>query len=187
MSLSEFSPADLNDLKNGKSRALKKLFTLHYQEIYQFAFLFLEAVPHVGPDDIATEVFSAVWEDKYKIVDIDHLKRWLWRVTRNKCLNVLRQYKATPEKTKDPNTLPDPIVLKTPKEEEEEFNASINKLYQKLDQLPALEADVLRMKYLEHRTTTEIAKQLNITENYVYLLIYRGLNHLRELWKKPLF
>jgi RNA polymerase sigma factor (sigma-70 family) len=51
-----------------------------------------------------------------------------------------------------------------------------------LEKLPG--GDILRMSYLEGLSTREIATQLNITENTVYIAKSRSLKALRTLLTK---
>ncbi len=58
----------------------------------------------------------------------------------------------------------------------------IHILHEKLDSLPG--GDILRMSYLEGKTTREIAKELNTTENNVYIVKSRALKTLRPMLTK---
>jgi DNA-directed RNA polymerase specialized sigma subunit len=52
-------------------------------------------------------------------------------------------------------------------------------IFEKLQQLPG--GDVLRMSYIDGKSTKEIATELNITENNVYLIKHRSLKALRSV------
>jgi RNA polymerase sigma factor (sigma-70 family) len=58
----------------------------------------------------------------------------------------------------------------------------IEKIHQYLEKLPG--GDILRMSYLEGKSTKEIADQLNITENTVYIAKSRSLKALRSMLSK---
>ena len=59
----------------------------------------------------------------------------------------------------------------------------IQRIHQHLEKLPG--GDILRMSYLEGKSTKEIALELNITENTVYIAKSRSLKALRSILSKP--
>jgi DNA-directed RNA polymerase specialized sigma24 family protein len=55
-------------------------------------------------------------------------------------------------------------------------------IYQKLEKLPG--GDVLRMSYIEGKSTKQIARELDMTENNVYIIKSRSLKVLRTMLSK---
>lgn len=55
-------------------------------------------------------------------------------------------------------------------------------IYEKLEKLPG--GHVLRMAYLEGKSTQQIAKELQISENNVYIIKSRSLKVLRTMLTK---
>jgi DNA-directed RNA polymerase specialized sigma subunit len=55
-------------------------------------------------------------------------------------------------------------------------------IYQKMEQLPG--GDVLRMSYIEGKSTKQIASELEMTENNVYIIKSRSLKVLRTMLTK---
>ena len=111
-------------------------------------------------------------------LDGDRLAPWLFRVCRNRCIDVLR-------KEKPMQTLTDAQAAVLPAHgpspaEEAGLRESVSLLLQKLAELPARQAEVIRLKFQHQMSYREIAQVTALSESNVGYLIHVGIQTLRQ-------
>ena len=108
----------------------------------------------------------------------DRLAPWLFRVCRNRCIDVLRK-----EKPMQPLTDAHEATLPAPGQspaEEAGLRESVSLLLRKLAELPARQAEVIRLKFQHHMSYREIAAVTSLSETNVGYLIHAGIQTLRQ-------
>lgn len=75
-------------LNQGDRRIFQQIFDDWYEHMCFFANRILE--DHTASEDIVQDAFISLWESKEKIETEKHLKAFLYRVIRNKCINFIR-------------------------------------------------------------------------------------------------
>ena len=111
-------------------------------------------------------------------MDDDRTAPWLFRVCRNRCIDILRK-----EKPMQPLTDAQADVLPAPGHspaEETGLRESVSLLLQKLAQLPARQAEVIRLKFQHQLSYREIAAVTALSESNVGYLIHTGIQTLRQ-------
>jgi RNA polymerase sigma factor (sigma-70 family) len=151
--------------KEGKEHAFRQVFDQYYRSVSYFALKILQDDPYA--EDIVSETFNKAWNARAKFKTARHLENFLYLVTRNGCISYLRSTQLT----QDPEA--------TPLDLEQVQARLMTIIFEKLQQVPG--GDVLRMSFIDGKTTKEIAMALNITENNVYLIKHRGLKALRSV------
>ena len=166
--------------RQGDTTAFGKAFELHYQPIVYYALKILHEDSYA--EDIVSETFKKAWDNRDRIATPGHLENFLYQVTRNACISYLRSDRVMQATEKE-------WELTAAVEEDDDVldlervqTELIQLIYQHLEKLPG--GDILRMSYLEGKSTKEIATQLNITENMVYIAKSRSLKALRGILSK---
>lgn len=169
----------LTRLSNEDPAALQLLIETYFPILCRFAEKFL-------PDqslakDIVQEVFIKVWNNKPSFDSIMSLKGYLFTLTRNGCLNMIRSRERQENRhmtaaAKDPSTV-DPILADIVRAE------YIAQIYQVVQTLPPKMQEVFYLSYEEGMTVRAIAQQLNMDVKAVRNQKYKALVTLRSRFK----
>ena len=167
--------------KEGDERSFRKVFDLYYRSIMYYALKILQEDTYA--EDVVSESFRKAWEYRDRFETLRHLENFLYFVTRNACISYLRSDRVVQSTEKEWSRISaDELEGSSPIELERVQTNLLAVIYQKLEELPG--GEILRMSYLEGKTTKEIARELNITENTVYITKSRSLKVLRSLLSK---
>jgi len=166
--------------QNGDENAFKEVFEKYYRAISYYALKILHDDSYA--EDIAIESFRKAWEHRLKFDTPKHLENFLYLVTRNSCISYLRSDRATETIQKEWTKLSAGEESEVPLDLERVQARLLEVIYQKMQELPG--GDVLRMSFIEGKSTKEIARQLDMTENNVYIIKSRSLKALRTMLSK---
>ncbi|MCX2430476.1 RNA polymerase sigma factor [Pedobacter sp. GR22-10] len=127
--------------------------------------------------DLLHDLFVKLWEDRHSIEINTNLKTYLYSAVRYKVIdkireNLIREKHAAKEqvnKTTQQYTAQDQL-------EAEELQKSIDK---SLEALPRRTRQIFLLSRTEHRSISEIAKILNLSEQTVKNQLSSALKHLR--------
>ena len=102
---------------------------------------------------------------------------WLYRVCRNRALDVVRKEKRMRTLTEDAEARlaargADPAVTAQRRE-------SLSRILQAVRQLPGAQEEAIRLKFQHEMSYRQIAQLMHTTENYVGQLIHMGVKTLR--------
>jgi RNA polymerase sigma-70 factor (ECF subfamily) len=136
-------------------------------------------------EDLVVEVFMAAIENaKFAALSQKEKQMWLWRVTRNKVIDAYRRAKTRQNVTlehvagglfEDEMAGPEYIALR-----QEDYMD----LYAHLQSLPPLQQQILRMRFGQELSCSEIATTLGKQENVVRVTLSRSLNLLRKIYRR---
>ena len=112
------------------------------------------------------------------VLEDDRVAPWLFRVCRNRCIDVLRKEKPMQTLT-DAQAAILPAPGRSPAEETG-LRESVSLLLRKLAQLPANQAEVIRLKFQHQMSYREIAAVTALSETNVGYLIHVGIQTLRQ-------
>jgi RNA polymerase sigma factor (sigma-70 family) len=134
-------------------------------------------------EDLVVEVFVAALENaKFAVLSEKAKQLWLWRVTRNKVIDSYRRAKTRQNVTlehvaqglfEDEMSSPEYAALR-----QEDYMD----LYAHLQSLPPLQQQILRMRFGQDLSCSEIAITLGKQENMVRVTLSRSLNLLRKIY-----
>jgi len=80
-------------LRKGDFKALVKLQDIFSNAIYLYAYNILGSQEEA--EDVTAQSFITLWRDKENMESPRHVKDWLYLVTRNACIDILRQRKRS--------------------------------------------------------------------------------------------
>jgi RNA polymerase sigma factor (sigma-70 family) len=136
-------------------------------------------------EDLVVEVFLAALENaKFAALSEKEKQLWLWRVTRNKVIDTYRRAKTRQNVTlehigdglfEDEMAGPEYAALR-----QEDYMD----LYAHLQSLPPLQQQILRMRFGQDLSCSEIATTLGKQENVVRVTLSRSLNLLRKIYRR---
>ncbi|MGH2479055.1 MAG: RNA polymerase sigma factor [Ktedonobacteraceae bacterium] len=136
-------------------------------------------------EDLVVEVFIAAIENtRFTALSEKEKQLWLWRVTRNKVIDVYRRAKTRQNVTlehvadglfEDEMASPEYAALR-----QEDYVD----LYVHLQSLPPLQQQILRMRFGQDLSCSEIATMLGKPENVVRVTLSRSLNLLRKIYRR---
>jgi RNA polymerase sigma-70 factor (family 1) len=122
-------------------------------------------VPVEDAEDITADVFVTLWKLRAQWDSIRNIKAFLYVTARNACFNFLRQQKTKSDKQKELAFLLEreqELILQS--EIESELMSLIKR---EIDGLPQTCKTVFTMSFFEGYENTEIAKELNISDQTV--------------------
>jgi len=136
-------------------------------------------------EDLVVEVFVAALEHaKFAALSEKAKQLWLWRVTRNKVIDAYRRAKTRQNVTLD-------HVAESLFEDElfsPEYSALRQEdymdLYAHLQSLPVIHQEILRLRFGQDLSCSEIATALGKQENAVRVTLSRSLNLLRKIYQR---
>lgn len=129
--------------------------------------------------DVVQETFLRACRQDQAALD-GHLARWLFRVCRNRALDVQRKEQRMSVATDlDLHTLPS---LPGPTEQLERHETN-SRLLLLLERLPSTQQEVIRLKFQNDMKYREIAEITGHSISNVGFLLHTGLKRLRDLMK----
>lgn len=162
---------------------MEKLYHKHARGILRYIRRYIFSPEDA--DDLLVEVFLAAMEGRTPLQLSDGEQvAWLQRVARNKVIDYQRRMARRPTMALD-EALDSPYELDdlTP-EQLAMNNEALDILRAQLATLPALQQQVLRLRFGSGWRTKEIAAYLNKSDGAIRSLLLRSLNLLRTLYQR---
>lgn len=161
-------------MKRDSTQWLQAVVARYERPLCQYAYRMTGNFEHAR--DAVQDTFLKLCREES--MDDDRTAPWLFRVCRNRCIDILRK-----EKPMQPLTDAQADVLPAPGHspaEETGLRESVSLLLQKLAQLPARQAEVIRLKFQHQMSYREIAAVTALSETNVGYLIHVGIQTLRQ-------
>ena len=168
--------------QGGESRAFETLVARYTGPLYAFA------ARMVGPDDasdVTQHVFIQCHGAMQRLRADTPLRPWLYRVARNRCLDLLRQRRSAPlvSPRDDADDTPDTLAQVADTGPSLDALAERDDLQRVLGEaiegLPTKYREVVLLRYEGELTFAEIAETLGIPENSAKTLFQRAKGMLR--------
>ncbi|MBN8691031.1 MAG: sigma-70 family RNA polymerase sigma factor [Armatimonadetes bacterium] len=156
----------LNALANGDSSALGGLYELYGERIFRYAYRMLGN--RSDAEDATAETFLRVLRRSSELRADGAFRTWLFRITRNLCIDRMRQHKLL--------ELPQDAQYGSP-EEKTTLRVTVQ---QALADLPPDYREPLILCDLEDISAKEAAEVLKITVPALKSRLYRGRRALRD-------
>jgi len=166
--------------QEGDEHAFRKVFEKYYRPVSYFAQKILN--DDIYAEDIVSETFRKAWDARTKFATHRHLENFLYLVTRNGCISHLRSLRVAQVADGEYVRLSAPGEATMAVDLERVRTRLMELIYEKMAELPG--GDILHMSFIEGKSTKEIANELNITENNVYIMKSRSLKLLRAMLTK---
>lgn len=159
-------------LRRGDTGALRALYDEHASMV--FGYLQRVLGNRATAEDVLQQVFTEAWRrgEQYD-PDRASLTTWLMTIARSRAIDELRRHVPEP---RDPTTLPE-----TGEDSQSERLAERFRLGRLIAVLPPDEAEMLRLRFYEELTQTEIADRTGIALGTVKTRMVRALERMRDL------
>lgn len=162
--------------------AFEALVRRHQGPIYNFCLRLLGRADDAA--DVAQETFVQLYSHLSQIDERDSLAPWLFRVARNRCIDVLRRRRSVPLTVTDEageTSLSVEPVDGEPLPDEVFERADLQRvLAAAIAALPATSAEVVALRYAGDRSFAEIAVILGIDEGTARVRFHRAKAQLRR-------
>lgn len=164
------------DLHTSHTGAFDYIFDIFFTRLEYFAEKFVD---RPEAEDIVLETLHKFWERRNSFHTTDSIKGFLYITVRNRCLDSIRSNTTVQKRNQELTYLKSQEFEKHAELSiiETEF---INRIYEDLNKLPTKCQRVFKMKYVQGLSTSEIANDLNISEDTVRNHIAYALKLLRK-------
>lgn len=167
----------------GEEPALNELIQRYFRQIFLFAKTYVKEDREA--EDVTQEVFVKLWKNIKKYDPEKKFKTWLFQITKNTCIDVLRKRKdLLPAGNIEEEQMLDSLASiadKNPLPEEifdsEQFTKNLEEI---LKTLPNSQRQAITLHLQQDMTFQEIAEILNEPLNTVKSRYRRGLVTIRE-------
>jgi len=170
-------PADFSPINIGDRNNFNSIFHQYYKALCYFAERITES--HNDAEDIVEELFVKLWNKQQHFESEQHLKAFLYRSTKNACLDFLK----LSERANNRHTL---FFMDNDQWEESYLNEIIRaevmrEIYRAIENLPKQCSKIITMSYVDGKTNQEIAQELNLSVQTIKNQKGRGLAILKGL------
>jgi RNA polymerase sigma factor (sigma-70 family) len=168
----------IEEFKEGKERAFKKVYEEFFYPLSYFATQLIHSQPEA--EEIAADSLYKLMQGYQKFDTYQHIRSFLYRVTRNHCYDVLRSRHRAPRQD---TSLEDDSIID---HDDLVINLIIKSeimeaIYQEIEHLPRLRRDVFTLFYLDGLKMGEIAHRLGIKVDVVRSTKSKAAAQLRDI------
>ncbi len=154
-----------------------QLFRQYYEELYFFAMQFLHDSEE--SKDVVSDAFEDVWTH-YASIKRDTVRFYLYRIVRNKCIDILRHQKILQQHAE--------LMRQITKGYDEsmdslEWQERENRVQEVLNALKPPTRDIFIACYVDHKKYAEVAEMMTISIDTVKKHVKKALRFIRELRK----
>lgn len=161
-------------IKNSDKQAFKYIFDTYFAALCRFMYLYLGSTQEA--EDIASDIFASLWENREKLEIRITFKAYLFQSAKNRCLNALRDRK-TVLSLEDINGQETPLENITDSLETEDLNFLIQEA---ILSLPDKCREVFLKSRTKNLTNQEIAASMDISIKTVEAQITKALKQIRK-------
>lgn len=173
----------IEECKNGDLQNFRKIFEKTSPMVYSVAFRIL--CDDDTARDIVQETMIAIWQKLPGIKSSESFTKWVYRITVNKCYDVLRKKKNSSELTLSDDAWS--LISGCLKDDEDDKleNSEISSIIRTLtDKLSPRQKIVFVLSELEDRDNDEIAGITGMSRTSIKTNLYHARRKMRMLLKK---
>jgi RNA polymerase sigma-70 factor (ECF subfamily) len=159
--------------------AFEALVRRHQAPLYNFCFRMLGQAEDAA--DVAQEAFVQLYSHLGQLDEREPLAPWLFRVARNRCIDVIRRRRTVPLGVADESGESSDPVDGDPLPDELAERSDLQRLLSSvIAQLPPAYAEVVALRYAGDRSFAEIAQILECDEGAARVRFHRAKILLRR-------
>ncbi len=149
------------------------------KKLLRFATLFLKDEDEAK--DVVQDVFLKLWQKRDELEKIDNVEAFAMRMTRNRCLDVIRASKTITISAETDRKMKEETV---DVHKQVEFTESANQIKKLINQLPDLQRTVMYLRDIEQLTYDEIAETTELQLNAIRVNLSRARKKVRDEFLK---
>jgi RNA polymerase sigma-70 factor (ECF subfamily) len=153
--------------------AFSQLLRVFWNKVYTQALTYLKS--SFPAQELTQDVFLKIWMSRRKLPDIDNFSGYLFIITRNEIISLLRKKES--ELVQPNETLKEEIWIP---DQQLQYKQSYATILKGVELLPPARKNIFKMSRVEGLTYDEIAAQMNISRNGVKDHIVKALLFLRN-------
>lgn len=131
--------------------------------------------------DVVQDVFLKLWQKRDELEKIENVEAFAMRMTRNRCLDVIRAGKTIPINAETDRRMKEETV---DVHNQVEFTESANQIKKLINQLPDLQRTVMYLRDIEQLTYDEIAETTELQLNAIRVNLSRARKKVRDEFLK---
>jgi RNA polymerase sigma-70 factor (family 1) len=166
----------MREIKADNMIAFDVLYKKYCKRVYKFGNSILKSQEE--SENLMQEVFLNLWENRHKVEKDSSIKSYVFTITYNSAISVIRKKARESEFIEYLKTLQD--INEEPVNTELEYNEIVNKLDEIIKELPQRQKEVYLLHKVEGLKYSEIAERLDISVNTIENHMSRALKTIRE-------
>jgi len=131
--------------------------------------------------DVVQDVFLKLWQKRDTLSEIENIEAFAMRMTRNRCLDVIRANKVIPIDAETDRKLKEETIDVHSKVE---LSESANQIKKLIGQLPDLQRTVMHLRDIEQLSYDEIAETTELKVNAIRVNLSRARKKVRDEFLK---
>ena len=131
--------------------------------------------------DVVQDVFLKLWQKRDDLENVENIEAFAMRMTRNRCLDVIRANRTIPISAETDRKLKEESV---DVHEQFEFTESANQIKKLINNLPDLQRTVMLMRDIEQLSFEEIAETTDMQLNAIRVNLSRARKKVRDEFLK---
>jgi RNA polymerase sigma-70 factor (ECF subfamily) len=131
--------------------------------------------------DVVQDVFLKLWQKRDELENVENIEAFAMRMTRNRCLDVIRANKTISISAETDRKLKGESV---DVQEQFEFTESANQIKKLIEKLPDLQRTVMLMRDIEQLSYEEIAETTDLQLNAIRVNLSRARKKVRDEFLK---
>ena len=131
--------------------------------------------------DVVQDVFLKLWQKKDELEKVDNIAAFAMRMTRNRCLDVIRVGRTIPISAETDRRMKEETV---DVHNQVEFTESANQIKKLINQLPDLQRTVMYLRDIEQLSYDEIAETTELQMNAIRVNLSRARKKVRDEFLK---
>jgi RNA polymerase sigma-70 factor (ECF subfamily) len=149
------------------------------KKLLRFATLFLKDEDEAK--DVVQDVFLKLWQKRDELEKVDNIEAFTMRMTRNRCLDVIRASKTIPINAETDRKMKEESV---DVHSQFEFIESASQIKNLINQLPDLQRTVMYLRDIEQLSYDEIAESTELQLNAIRVNLSRARKKVRDEFLK---
>lgn len=131
--------------------------------------------------DVVQDVFLKLWQKRDELENVENIEAYAMRMTRNRCLDVIRANKTIPINAETDRKIKEKTV---DVHEQIEYTESANQIKKLINKLPDLQRKVMHMRDIQQFSYDEIAEITELQLNAIRVNLSRARKKVRDEFLK---
>lgn len=127
--------------------------------------------------DVLQDVFLKLWQKREELEKVDNLEAFAVRMTRNRCLDVIRSRRTVSMEVVKKNEKPEEDSSDTDHLENSEMSGLVKKI---IGGLPDLQRTIIQLRDIEQMEYEEIAEATDMNVNTIRVNLSRARKKVRD-------